>query len=82
MVLRASQSVAVFLQFVAAFIVGCFLLCGAGSLEAQNISTAQLAGAVRDPQGAVIPGATVTIADPSRGFRSGGKLSAAGAAAG
>ena len=36
--------------------------------SAQNISTAQLSGTVRDPQGAVIPNATVTIADPSKGF--------------
>jgi outer membrane receptor protein involved in Fe transport len=56
------------LQFVAAFVVGCVLLCGAWSLGAQNISTAQLTGTVRDPQGAVIPGATVTITDPSKGF--------------
>src|ERR1700722_14475613 len=55
-------------QFVAAFVVGCVLLCGAWSLGAQNISTAQLTGTVRDPQGAVIPGATVTITDPSKGF--------------
>ena len=55
-------------QFVAAFVVGCVLLCGVWSLGAQNISTAQLTGTVRDPQGAVIPGATVTITDPSKGF--------------
>ena len=35
---------------------------------AQNISTAQLGGVVRDPQGAVIPNAVVTISDPSKGF--------------
>jgi outer membrane receptor protein involved in Fe transport len=38
------------------------------SLEAQNISTAQLNGTVHDRSGAVIPNVTVTIADPSRGF--------------
>src|SRR3984885_12247395 len=37
-------------------------------LQAQNISTAQLSGTVHDQTGAVIPNATVTIADASRGF--------------
>src|SRR5580704_5136604 len=40
----------------------------AARLQAQNISTAQLNGAVHDQTGAVIPNATVTIADASRGF--------------
>ncbi len=35
---------------------------------AQNISTAQLNGVVRDPQGSVIPNATITVTDPSKGF--------------
>ncbi len=34
----------------------------------QNISTAQLNGVVRDPVGAVVPNAIVTITDPSKGF--------------
>jgi len=34
----------------------------------QNISTAQLNGVVRDPQGAVIPNAMITITDASKGF--------------
>jgi hypothetical protein len=38
------------------------------SLAAQSISTAQLSGTVQDSTGAVIPGATVTIADAARGF--------------
>jgi outer membrane receptor protein involved in Fe transport len=38
------------------------------SLQAQNISTAQLSGTVHDQSGAVIPNATVTISDASRGF--------------
>jgi outer membrane receptor protein involved in Fe transport len=38
------------------------------ALLAQNTATAQLIGTVRDPQGAVIPGATVTITDASKGF--------------
>jgi len=37
-------------------------------LDAQNISTAQLHGTVHDPSGAVIPNATVTIGDESKGF--------------
>jgi outer membrane receptor protein involved in Fe transport len=37
-------------------------------LQAQDISTAQLNGTVRDQTGAVIPNATITISDPSRGF--------------
>jgi len=39
-----------------------------GFAVAQNISTAQLNGIVRDPQGAVIPNAAITITDTSRGF--------------
>jgi len=35
---------------------------------AQNISTAQLSGIVRDPQGAVVPNAAITITDATRGF--------------
>jgi outer membrane receptor protein involved in Fe transport len=35
---------------------------------AQNISTAQLNGTVHDPTGAVIPNATVTATDASKGF--------------
>src|SRR3984885_2409332 len=38
------------------------------SLWAQNISTAQLNGTVHDQTGAVIPNATVTITDESKGF--------------
>src|SRR3984957_20619869 len=37
-------------------------------LQGQAISTAQLNGTVHDQSGAVIPNATVTIADTSRGF--------------
>ena len=36
--------------------------------SAQNISTAQLNGVVRDPQGAVVPNGSVTISDASKGF--------------
>ena len=38
------------------------------NLLAQNSATAQLIGTVHDSQGAVIPGATVTITDASKGF--------------
>jgi outer membrane receptor protein involved in Fe transport len=37
-------------------------------LFAQNISTAQLNGSVHDPTGAVVAGATITIADASKGI--------------
>ncbi|HWZ51210.1 MAG TPA: carboxypeptidase regulatory-like domain-containing protein [Granulicella sp.] len=55
-------------RFVVAFVLVSVLFGGVCSLSAQNISTAQLAGTVRDPQGAVIPGATVTATDASKGF--------------
>src|SRR5437868_15466316 len=38
------------------------------SLGAQNISTAELHGTVHDSTGAVIPNATITISDASKGF--------------
>jgi outer membrane receptor protein involved in Fe transport len=38
------------------------------SLSAQNISTAELHGTVRDSSGAVIPNATVTVTETNRGF--------------
>ena len=38
------------------------------SLRAQNISTAELHGTVHDSSGAVIPNATITITDASKGF--------------
>ncbi len=43
-------------------------LAASPGLEGQNISTAQLNGTVRDSTGAVVPGAAVVIADPSKGF--------------
>ena len=50
---------------VVAFLLCLLLVVGAG---AQSISTAQLSGVVTDPSGAVVPGATVTVTDASRGF--------------
>jgi hypothetical protein len=44
------------------------LLALAPFTKAQNTSTAELSGTVHDPSGAVVPNATVTIADPSKGF--------------
>jgi outer membrane receptor protein involved in Fe transport len=38
------------------------------SLEAQNISTAELHGTVHDSSGAVIPNAAITISDAAKGF--------------
>ncbi len=49
----------------AIFFLACFL---SATLRAQNISTAELHGAVHDPSGAVIPNAAITIDDPSKGF--------------
>ena len=43
------------------------ILSSAG-LHAQNISSAELHGTVNDPSGAVVPNATITIADASKGF--------------
>ena len=43
------------------------LIPSARSIFAQGISTGTIAGAAIDPSGAVIPGATVTAANPSRG---------------
>ena len=40
----------------------------AGSAAAQSISTAELNGVVKDKTGAIIPGAQITITDPSKGF--------------
>jgi outer membrane receptor protein involved in Fe transport len=57
--LFSSFALAAFLVFAAFF---------APTLQAQNISTAQLNGTVHDKTGAVVPNATVTIADESRGF--------------
>jgi hypothetical protein len=37
-------------------------------LRAQNISTAQLSGTIHDQTGAVVPGATITLTDPSKGI--------------
>jgi outer membrane receptor protein involved in Fe transport len=54
-----------FIVLAALFALACVF---AVRLEAQNITTAQLNGTVHDKSGAVIPNATVTIADTSRGF--------------
>jgi outer membrane receptor protein involved in Fe transport len=53
--------------FVAALLILACLFSSLG-LQAQDISTAQLNGTVHDQTGAVVPNATITISDPSRGF--------------
>jgi hypothetical protein len=53
-------------RFLAAFVAVVLLCVGAG--VAQTVSTAQLSGSVHDPTGAVVPGASVAISDPSKGF--------------
>jgi len=52
------------LCFTALLLLACLI---ATPLNGQNISTAQLNGSVHDPSGAVLPGATITIADASKG---------------
>src|ERR1700761_1495144 len=54
-----------FFEALAAVLLVCSFSTG---LRAQNISTAQLNGTVHDQTGAVIPNATVTITDDSKGF--------------
>ena len=52
------------------FFIGlCVVLAGLAPVYAQvDYSTATLRGTVTDPQGAVIPGATVTVTNPSTGI--------------
>jgi hypothetical protein len=52
------------LCFTALLLLACLI---ATPLNGQNISTAQLNGSVHDPSGAVVPNATITIADASKG---------------
>jgi len=47
---------------------GVFALALSTAIFAQNISTSQLSGTVRDQQGAALPSAIVTIADDARGI--------------
>jgi outer membrane receptor protein involved in Fe transport len=53
---------------LAAALFGPILPCLTPALHAQSISTAQLSGTVKDSTGAVIPNATVTATDPTKGF--------------
>ncbi len=46
----------------------CLLFCATIPAVSQSITTAQLNGTVKDPSGAVVPNATVTVTDPSKGF--------------
>ena len=55
-----------------------FFLAVPPVLHAQSISTAQLAGSVKDPSGAALSGATVTAADPTKGFSRSAKTDAQG----
>jgi outer membrane receptor protein involved in Fe transport len=58
------------LRHLPAVVAAMLLLIGllSVSLQAQNISTAQLNGTVHDPSGAVIPGAVISALDVSKGF--------------
>src|SRR5438067_339080 len=53
------------LQF--AFLLVAMILASAGAF-AQSIASAQLSGTVKDPKGAVVPGATVTAHDGAKNF--------------
>jgi outer membrane receptor protein involved in Fe transport len=57
-------------HFSVVAVAAIFLLASlfSASLRAQNISTAELHGTVHDVSGAVIPNASITIANASRGF--------------
>jgi len=58
--IRPSSCVVLFSLFL--------IVCMVPALWAQNIATAQLNGTVKDPTGAVVPGAAITVADASKGF--------------
>jgi Carboxypeptidase regulatory-like domain/TonB dependent receptor len=64
MLTRTSRHLPV-VAVAAVFFLACLF---STSLPAQNISTAELRGTVHDVSGAVVPNATITIADASKGF--------------
>lgn len=51
-----------------AFVMSLLVALLAISVPAQDVATAQLNGVVRDPNGAVVPGATVTVKSEARGI--------------
>ncbi|HXC96787.1 MAG TPA: TonB-dependent receptor [Edaphobacter sp.] len=51
---------------LAATLTLAYLFCG--DLHAQNISTAEVHGIIGDPSGALVPNASITIADAPKGF--------------
>jgi outer membrane receptor protein involved in Fe transport len=65
--MSARRSRLLFSSFLVAFALSLCLL-SIPILQAQDISTAQLNGTVHDQTGAVIPNATITITDASRGI--------------
>jgi hypothetical protein len=62
--LRISRSRAFLL-----FLFGIFSFAGSGALQAQTGSAGTIAGVIKDPSGAAIPGADVTIANPVSGYQ-------------
>src|ERR1700749_1653690 len=64
MLTRISRHLSV-VALAAILVVACLF---SANLRSQNISTAQLNGAVHDPSGAVVAGAVVTVEDVSKGF--------------
>src|SRR5580704_19374530 len=51
------------------FLLGLFWFAGFASLKAQTGNAGTIAGVVKDPSGAAIPGADVSIANPVSGYR-------------
>src|SRR5215468_4082704 len=53
-------------RFLKLFCVSLAFLMLVSMALAQGVATANLRGTVRDPKGAVVPGATVTVADEGK----------------
>ena len=51
------------------FLLGIFWFAGSAALQAQTGNAGTIAGVVKDPSGAAIPGADVTIANPVSGYQ-------------
>ena len=58
------------LSYIAAVVLVLLPALQGWSGWSQTVSTAQLSGTVHDPSSALIPGASVTVADASKGFSS------------
>src|SRR5262249_44728519 len=47
----------------------CFILVASDALAQSQASTGQIIGTVKDPQGAAVAGATVTVSNPATGLK-------------